>query len=314
MEQIIDNHDEVLKFMNTSNVGGNNRKSVRTFDFKTLYTKIPHAGLKENVEIFVRRVFGHKKKHFIIVTGRNAYFSNKRSKKHLSFNMAEFLKLVDFVIDNSYVVYQNKVYRQIIGIPMGTNCAPDLANIYLHVFEYDYIHTLISNNNLDLAGKLCHLFRYQVDLIVFEDDWLFETLVRDIYPLVMELENTNLSPYKSTYLDMMISVHRGRYFYKSFDKRNDFGFDIINYPDIRGNIPKKPAYGVFVSQLVRLCSINKSVHHYKRDTRVLVQKLMSKGFSKVRLCAKFRQYCFKNLHVWSKYGINILQKFQTIFQ
>ena len=311
---IIDNHDEVLNFMNKSNVNGNGRKSVRSFDFKTLYTKIPHIQLKQNVQTFVNRIFKHKNKRYIVVTDKSAYFSNKRCSKHLSLTADEFLCLVDFIVDNSYVVYQGQVYRQIIGIPMGTNCAPDLANIYLHVFEYDYIHSLIDNQNYDLAAKLSNLFRYQDDLIVFEDDRMFETIIRDMYPPVMELENTNLSPCKVNYLDMTISVHRGKYFYKSFDKRNDFGFEIINYPDLRGNIPKRPAYGVFISQLVRFCSINRSVHHYKRDIEILVKKLLLKGFSKVRLCAKFRQYCLKYLQVWSKFGINIIQDFQKLFQ
>ena len=310
---IIDNHDEVLDFMNTSNVSRNGRKSVRSYDFKTLYTKIPHMELKQNVQTFVNRVFRHKNKRYIIVTDKSAYFSNKRSSKHLSLTADEFLNLVDFVVDNSYVIYQGQVYRQIIGIPMGTNCAPDLANIYLHVFEYNYIHSLVANQNFDLAAKLCNLFRYQDDLIVFEDDGWFETVIRDIYPLVMELENTNISPQKVNYLDMTISVYRGKYFYKSFDKRNDFGFEIINYPDLRGNIPKKPAYGVFISQLVRFCSINRSVHHYKRDIKILVNKLLLKGFKKVRLCAKFRQYCLKYLQVWSKFGINIIQDFRKLF-
>ena len=310
---IIDNHDEVLKFMNKNNVSGSRRKSVRSYDFKTLYTKIPHDGLKQNVDSFVRRVFKHKNKRYIVITEKNAYFSNKRSKDYSSFTADEFISLVEFIVDNSYIVYQNQVYRQIIGIPMGTNCAPDVANVYLHVFEYIYIHHLIDTQQYDLAAKLSNLFRYQDDLIVFEDDGIFETVIHDIYPLVMELENTNLSQCKVNYLDMTISVYRGKYFYKSFDKRNDFGFEIINYPDIRGNIPKKPAYGVFISQLVRFCSVNKSVHHFKRDVSVLVKKFLLKGFSGVRLCAKFRQYCQKYLQVWSKFGVNIIQDFQKLF-
>ena len=197
---------------------------------------------------------------------------------------------------------------------METNCAPDLANIYLHVFEYNYVHTLIENNDKAIAAKLKNLFRYQDDLLVFEDDRIFETLIKDIYPPVMELENTNLSQNKVNYLDMTISIYRGKYFFKSFDKRNDFGFDIINYPDIRGNIPKRPAYGVFISQLVRFCTINKSVHHYKRDTDILVKKLLSKGFSKTRLYAKFSQYCMKYMQVWSKFGTNIALDFNKIFK
>ena len=191
---------------------------------------------------------------------------------------------------------------------MGTNCAPDLANIYLHVFEYNYIHSLVTDENLDLAAKLNNMFRFQVDLIVFEDDRLFETVIGDIYPPVMELDNTDLSPNKVNYLDMTIGIHRGRYFYKSFDKRNDFGFEVINYPDLSGNIPKKPAYGVFISQLVRFCMINKSVHYYKKDLETLVKKLLSKGFTNTQLYSKFRQFCMKYLQVWSKFGKDITNR------
>ena len=310
---IIDNHDDVLNFMNKSNVDGSGRKSTRSFDFKTLYTKIPHIELKQNVQTFVNRIFKHKNKRYIIVTDKSAYFSNKRSSKHLSLKADEFLCLIDFIINNSYVVYQGQVYRQIIGIPMGTNCAPDLANIYLHVFEYNYIHSLIDNNNYDFAKKLSNIFRYQDDLIVFNDDGMFETIIQDIYPPVMELENTNLSPNKVNYLDMTISVHQGKYFYKSFDKRNDFGFEIINYPNLRGNTPRKLAYGVFISQLVRFCSINRTVHHFKRDVGTLVKKLLLKGFSKTRLFAKFRLYSLKYMQFWSKFGINIIKDFQKLF-
>ena len=94
---IIDNHDDVIKFMDNSNIS-NSRKSVQSFDFKTLYTKIPHTALKENVEVFVHRVFKYKSKRFINITSKYAYFSNKRSKKCLSLTATEFLEMVGFII------------------------------------------------------------------------------------------------------------------------------------------------------------------------------------------------------------------------
>ena len=82
---------------------------------------------------------------------------------------------------------------------------------------------------------------------------------------------------------------------------------------LRGNIPKNQAYGVFISQLVRFFSVNKSVHHYKRDVEVLVKKLILKGFSKLRLYSKFRRFCLKYIQMWPKFGSNILQDFQKLF-
>lgn len=310
---ITDNHNDVIKFMDSSNIT-RGRKSVQSYDFKTLYTQIPHAQLKENVRTFVHRVFQYKKKRLINITEKSAYFSNKLSSKCLSFRALEFLNMVEFLIDNSYIVYQQKVSRQIIGIPMGTNCAPELANIYLHVYEYNYIHSLVNNDMLNRAAKLSNMFRFQDDLIVFEDNGVFGTIINDIYPPVMELENTNLSANKVNYLDMTISVFRGKYSYKSFDKRNDFGFEIINYPDIKGNIPRVPAYGIFVSQLVRFCTINKNVHHFKKDLVILVRKLCLKDFTKAQLYIKFKDFCIKHLQIWCKFGVNIMKgNFVKIF-
>ena len=64
--------------MDNSNITGG-RKSVKSFDFKTLYTQIPHAQLKKNVKTFVHRVFHHKKKRLINIKEKSAYFSNKRN-------------------------------------------------------------------------------------------------------------------------------------------------------------------------------------------------------------------------------------------
>ena len=82
----------------------------------------------------------------------------------------ELIENIIFVIENSYILFKGKLYRQIIGIPMGINCAPYLANIFLHVFEHDYIHGLIEANDFGTARKFLGLFRYQDDCIVFDDE------------------------------------------------------------------------------------------------------------------------------------------------
>ena len=46
---------------------------------------------------------------------------------------------VEYLIDNIYVSIGNKVYRQFVGIPMGTDCAPLVANLFLFYYEYKYM-------------------------------------------------------------------------------------------------------------------------------------------------------------------------------
>ena len=62
----------------------------------------------------------------------------------------------------------------------------------------------------------------------------------------IKLDKTNVSVSKSHFLDMTISVFRGKFFIKLYDKRNDFDFDVINFPFLDGNIPKGQSYGIFI--------------------------------------------------------------------
>ena len=50
---------------------------------------------------------------------------------------------------------------------MGTNAGPQIANVYLHFYEYEYIKKLKENNDEVSLKKLTNIFRYQDDLISF---------------------------------------------------------------------------------------------------------------------------------------------------
>ena len=58
-----------------------------------------------------------------------------------------------------------------------------------------------------------------------------------------------------SYLDISISICGGKYVTEVYDKRDDFNFHIVNFPYMCSNIPAKPTYGVYISQLIRICRI-----------------------------------------------------------
>ena len=186
---------------------------------------------------------------------------------------------------------------------MGTNCAPYLANLFLHVFEYKYLSLLVTNGEIDVAKKLSNVYRYQDDCLAVNDDGLFAEHFKNIYPSELKLNNTNISVNKSTFLDMTISVYRGKFTYRSYDKRDDFNFQICNYPHLEGNIPTGPSYGVYTSQLVRLAEINKNVVHYKSDVRSMTNKFVAQGFTMSRLKDKFMEFCARYINKWAKFDV-----------
>ena len=131
---IIDGHDEVLDYIAVNNLV-KGQKKVTTYDFSTLYTSIPHNQLKNNITKFVERVFEIKEKQFIVPNCKNkrAFFSDSNDKSRSGFTKDSLINCLFYLIDNSYVVHNNIVYRQVIGIPMGTNTGPHVANVYLHI-------------------------------------------------------------------------------------------------------------------------------------------------------------------------------------
>ena len=89
---------------------------------------------------------------------------------------------------------------------MGTSCAPYLANIFLHMYEYDYLRELVEKGEMENARRLANTFRYQDDCIALNDTGEFEKYFSKIYPSEKKLESTNLSKCVITFLDLHISI------------------------------------------------------------------------------------------------------------
>ena len=84
--------------MNNSNSNNNPNKSIKTSDFKTLYTKIPHNKLKEAIELFVRAVFGYNNNKYIDIRNKSAKMVNKQGNG-LSYSIVELINAINAVIE-----------------------------------------------------------------------------------------------------------------------------------------------------------------------------------------------------------------------
>ena len=127
----------------------NNKKkgsSVYSFDFSRLYTNIPHDLLRENIRFALEEAFKVKTgMNFIKLNKKSASWAKSKPKKtKIKYLTCDDINdMLGYLLDNIYVKYRGNLFRQIIGVPMGTDCAPDLANLFLFVFEYKYVMNLI---------------------------------------------------------------------------------------------------------------------------------------------------------------------------
>ena len=78
-------------------------------------------------------------------------------------------------------------------------------------------------------------------------------MVNQIYPSELQLNNT--SDTESPFLDLHLSISNGFVSSKIYDKRDDFDFDIVNIPFFNGDVPRRPSYGVYISQLIRFARV-----------------------------------------------------------
>ena len=93
----------------------------------------------------------------------------------------------DFLIDNIFVRFGGKVFRQVIGIPMVTNSAPSLADLFLHTYEYEFIKKKMKGD-ITRALQLNKTFRHIDDLLCVNND-NFNKHINEIYPLELILKN-----------------------------------------------------------------------------------------------------------------------------
>ena len=159
--------------------------------------------------------------------------------------------MLEFLVDNIFVVFGGKVFQQIVGIPMGTNCAPLLADIFLYSYEAEFIQSLLSTGKKKLASQFNFTYRY-IDDVLSINNPDFDNYLGQMYPPELEIKNTAESNTSASYLDLLLSIESdGQRRTSLYDKRDDFNFHITNFRFLSSNIPSSPTYGVFISQLIR---------------------------------------------------------------
>ena len=137
-----------------------------------------------------------------------------------------------------------------------------------------------SLNILSLAAYLLKAFnstsRYLDDLLNIDNPY-FEGMVNQIYPSELQLNKANTSITEAPFLDLHLSISNGFVSSKIYDKRDDFDFDIVNFPFLDGDVPRPPSYGVYISQLIRFARVCSHVDDFDTRNKCLTAKLLKQG-------------------------------------
>ena len=141
------------------------------------------------------------------------------------------------------------------------------------------------------------------------DYQLIIDVISNIYPNKLKLTSTNsLNPKSTEFLDLDLSIVNGKIHSKVFDKRRQFPFKVINFPDLKySNVPNKPSYGILIyfSQILRILRISNKLEYFVLELELLTKTFLEKGFKKSELLSIFKQFLIKYCKEWGKFGFEI---------
>ena len=143
----------------------------------------------------------------------------------------------------------------------------------------NFAQKLLRDNNKKQAVSFNHTFRY-IDDVLSINNHNFHNYVHLIHPDELGIKDTTESDKSASYLDILLNIDsNGRLITSLYDKRNYFNFTIVNFSFLCSNIPLSPAYGVYISQLIRYARACFAYEDFSKRGKLLTKKLMLQGYN-----------------------------------
>ena len=131
---ILKNSKELLENLKAQSLHSVN--SIKSFDFSTLYTTIPHDKWKSKLKEIINQCFFHKNGNrrfqYVVIGYKDTYFVRDHSDAPWKYSDADVIKMLKYLIDYFFVEFGGPIFQQTICKPMDTNCPPLLADLFFN--------------------------------------------------------------------------------------------------------------------------------------------------------------------------------------
>ena len=115
--------------------------------------------------------------------------------------------------------------------------------------------------------------------------FILKICISKLYPSELQLNKFNTSDTEAAFLDLHLSIST-----KIYDKRDDFDFEIVNFPFLDGDVPRCTSYGVYISQLIRFARASSYVADFNTRNKLLTKKLLRQGYRYHKLPKTFSKF------------------------
>jgi len=243
----------------------------------------------ENIKFIVNLCFKNSGKQYIRVNRGECYYTDEDTG--ITFRKEEVLDLMESIVDTAYVKFAGCVYKQVSGVPMGSNCSPLLADLTLLALEFKYCMK---------EKPRFTVFRYVDDVLVLNCP-NFDQLVPEIYPPELILSVTS-SQNCAPFLDMRLELKTEKLHIGWYNKTNDFDFPVIWYGSAESNVSSQVCYQVFTSEILRLARICDDLSEFSERFKCLFRMFLENGSDINRLFRTATKFCAKNQTLLLKFG------------
>ena len=206
-------------------------------DFSTLYTKLSHRDIKAVLKLTFSR---NKSTLYTVYTSSAGWFKNPR-KTTVHFSAEKLIETICFIIDTSYFRIEELIFKQDIGVPIGIDPGPLIANLTLRYFENLYMSNLYKRDYAS-ARKMNLTYRLIDDITSINSDGVFQKHCTDMYPSSLILNKENTVDVSADVLDLSIEIEIDKFKVSVYDKRDKYKFNVIRFSPKQSNIPGRMGY------------------------------------------------------------------------
>ena len=220
------------------------------------------------------------------------------SNKFKVLDARKFSRWFNYLVDNIYLQFtSDHVLRQSIGIPMGTNCAVFVANLFCFSYEFEFVSQLVTKGEHQLLRQFVYTKRFVDDLLAINNpsfgEFLYRTQTRrglfGIYPDFLELVNEQDSNQKVSFLDTEIVNDGNCLFTRIFDKREHpplANIEQRKYPHPSSFLSHSAMYGIVTSRLHCFSRICNRRTEFVHRSRIFLREFLARGYARAET-AKF---------------------------
>ena len=159
-------------------------------------------------------------------------------------------------------------------------------------------------SNPPISKAFNFTYRYINDVLSINNARFAEFLPL-IYPPELEVKEITDTASSASFLDLYLEFDdSGQLSTKIYDKRDDFNFKIINFPNMCSNIPASPAYGVYISQLIRYARASSNYSDFLKRHLHLRNRLLDQGYKKIRLIRSLKKFIFRYQDLVEIYSVS----------